>query len=270
VGPDGLVYFGTAALVNIPQRHEAPGGRLFRYDPGSGEYEFLGRPLAHDYIQTIDVDYRRGIIYGATYPLGSFFGWDLGKRKLLFSAYIADWPHQVIVDDDGQCWATYSKGVEAKDFRLIKYSPKSGKLEWTEVALPGNAPQQATGIDSFVNGGDGFLYIGTATGALVRLDPRKTRVELVLRPAASQGFGALAPPVDGRIYGIAGTGATSEVFSYDLRTREVVLYGCAWDEQRQTGIFRPHELVLGPNRCLYCPETDNPDRQCYFWETHLR
>jgi len=99
VGPDGLVYFGTAGLITVPQRHEAPGGRLFRYDPRQDAYEFLGRPLAHDYI---------------------------------------------------------------------------------------------------------------------------------------------------------------------------VFYGRAWDEKRQTGIYRPHELVLGPGPCLYCPETDNPERLCYFWETALR
>ena len=42
VGPDGLVYFGTASLVTIPQRHEAPGGRLFRYDPGGRGFTDLG------------------------------------------------------------------------------------------------------------------------------------------------------------------------------------------------------------------------------------
>lgn len=115
----------------------------------------------------------------------------------------------------------------------------------------------------------GFLYIGADNGGLYRLDPRRTKAELVLKPAASVGFGALAA-ADGVLYGIAGSGETSEVFSYDLKTRETVLYGVAYDDDRKTGIYRPHELVLGPNRSLYCPETDNPHRQCYFWETRLR
>ena len=72
------------------------------------------------------------------------------------------------------------------------------------------------------------------------------------------------------IYGIAGGGATTQVFSYNLKSGDMVLYGPAYDAERKTGIFRPHELVMGPDRCLYCPETDNPQRQCYFWETELR
>jgi hypothetical protein len=266
VGPDGQLYFGTASLVNVRERHYAPGGRLFRYSPAKGEYEFLGRPIANDYIQTIDVDHQRGIIYGATYPVGHFFGWDLEKKNLLFQAYIADWPHQVVVDDTGQCWATYNPHPGSNRPRLLKYSPKTGELTWTDVGLL----DDDAGIDSFVNGGDGFLYIGTSAGALVRLDPRKPRVEFILKPTTSKGFGALTRPVDGKIYGIAGGGSATEVFCYDLNANEVVLYGPAYDAKRKTSVFRPHELVLGPNRCLYCPETDNPARQCYFWETRLR
>ena len=271
VGPDGNLYFGTAGLVTTRQRHEAPGGRLFRYDPGKDDYEFLGRPLEHDYIQNIDVDYQRGIIYGATYPLGRFFAWDIDERKLLTQAYIAHWPHQVCVDDDGQCWAAYAHGEGPKSMSyLLKYSPATRKLTWTDVQLPGESQRQSTSIDSFVNGGDGFLYVGTASGALMRIDPRKPRVDVVIKPAASNGFGALAPPVRGKIYGIAGIYTTTEVFSYDLKTGDMVFYGPAYDAKRKTTICRPHELVMGPNRCLYCPETDNFERQCYFWEIKLR
>lgn len=270
VGPDGNLYFGTAALVNIRQRAEAPGGRLFRYDPRKEEYEFLGRPVANDYIQNIDVDHDRGIIYGATYPCGRFFGWDIEKRKLLFQTYIADWPHQVCIDDQGDCWTTYSLDPGGSKILLLKYSPKTGKLTWTDVPLPGDDELHDTGIDSFVNGGDGFLYIGAASGALLRVDPRKAHVDTIIKPAASVGFGALSPPARGKIYGIAGKYTTSEVFSYDLETRDIVSYGPAYDAKRDTTICRPHELVLGPNRRLYCPETDNFERQCYFWEIQLK
>ncbi len=270
VGPDGNLYFGTASLVDIRQRDAAPGGRLFRYDPRKEEYEFLGRPIAHDYIQNIDVDHERGIIYGATYPCGHFFAWDMEKRKLLMQAYIAHWPHQVCVDDQGNCWTTYSLIPGGSKINLIKYSPKTGKLTWTDVPLPGDDERNDTTIDSFVNGGDGFLYVGAMSGALMRIDPRKTRVDTIIKPAASVGFGALSPPARGKIYGIAGKYSTSEVFSYDLATGDIVLYGPAHDAERDTTICRPHELVLGPNRCLYCPETDNFERQCYFFEIQLK
>lgn len=269
VGPDGCLYFGTAALPTIPQRHDAAGGRLFRYDPKADTYDFLGRPLAHDYIQTIDVDHKRGIIYGATYPCAHFFGWDMESRKLLFSAYTGEYPHQVIVDDAGNCWSSYVTVPSLGTRPLMKYSPHSRKLTWTDVALPGEDRLQDASIDSFVNGGDGYLYIGANTGALFRVDPKKTKAEMIFKPAASRGFGALAPPVRGKIYGIAGTYKTTEVFSYNLDNGDVVLYGPAHDRKRDTTICRPHELVLGPNRCLYCPETDNFERQCYFWEIQL-
>jgi len=269
VGPGGCLYFGTAGLPTLPQRHAAPGGRLFRYDPHADQYEFLGRPVEHDYIQTIDVDHKRGIIYGATYPCPYFFGWDIQKRRLLFSAYIGEYPHQVCVDDRGNCWASYVTAPHLGRRPLMKYSPDSRKLTWTDLALPGEERLQDASIDSFVNGGDGCLYIGTDTGALFRVDPDRVKAEMVVKAAASKGFGALAPPVRGKIYGIAGTYTTTEVFSYDLATGDTVRYGPAYDARRKTTICRPHELVMGPDRCLYCPETDNFERQCYFWEIKL-
>ena len=280
VGPDGCLYFGTAALVSTPQHAEAAGGRLFRYDPAADKYECLGRPIERDYVQTIDVDYRRGIIYGATYPTPWFFGWDMASGKLLFKALLNDHPHQVCVDDDGRCWASFAPYPwDQGKHQLVNYNPDTSKLNWTDVHLPGEgslndaageAGQTEAGIDSFINGGDGFLYMGVSTGALLRLEPGKLKVEMLLKPAPSNGFGALSPPADGKIYGIAGTYKTSEVFSYDLRNHEVVLYGPAYDAEKDTTICRPHELVAGPNNCLYCPETDNFERQCYFWEIELK
>ncbi|MBM4047658.1 MAG: hypothetical protein FJ279_21340 [Planctomycetes bacterium] len=93
--------------------------------------------------------------------------------------------------------------------------------------------------------------------------------DFIIKPTITRGFGALTRPDTGRIYGIAGGGDATEVLAYDLKSGEVVLHGPAHDAKRNTRIFRPHELVLGPNRRLYCPETDNPHRQCYFWEIAL-
>lgn len=277
VGPDGCLYFGTAALVSTAEHYQAPGGRLFRYDPSTEKYECLGRPIERDYIQSIDVDFKRGIIYGTTYPTSWFFGWDMGSGKLLFKALLSDHPHQVCVDDDGRCWAHYApRPWDVGRHNLVNYDAATGKINWTDVRLPGEgslndaAGQTDTDIDSFINGGDGFLYMGVSTGALLRLDPGVGKIEMVIKPATSNGFGALSPPVDGKIYGIAGSHATTEVFSYDLSSREVVLYGPAYDAERDTTICRPHEMVLGPDNCLYCPETDNFERQCYFWETKLK
>lgn len=279
-GPDGCLYFGTAALVSTQQHFEAAGGRLFRYDPSSDKYECLGRPIERDYIQNIDIDYQRGIIYGTTYPTPWFFGWDMAGGKLLFKALLSDHPHQVCVDDDGRCWAHYApRPWDVRRHHLVNYDPAAGKINWTDVRVPGagslndaagEAGQSDTDIDSFINGGDGFLYMGVSTGALLRLDPRAGKIDMVIKPATSNGFGALSPPVDGKIYGIAGTYTTAEVFSYDLDSRDVVLYGPAYDAERDTTICRPHELVRGPENRLYCPETDNFERQCYFWEIELK
>ena len=49
---DGKVIGATACLHREDQRLEAPGGRIFIYDPDAKTYDFLPIPVPMDYIQT--------------------------------------------------------------------------------------------------------------------------------------------------------------------------------------------------------------------------
>jgi len=74
---DQAIYGATACLHDVSRRLEAPGGKIFRYMPATGEYEVLSTPIEYDYIQTISMDHERRVIYGLTYPVFKFFRYDI-------------------------------------------------------------------------------------------------------------------------------------------------------------------------------------------------
>src|SRR5579859_6502541 len=76
LGDDGWIYSAVATLADVDMWPRPPGGPLFRFDPKTGRYEFLCIPQPHDYIQTIILDRRRGILYGSTFPGRRLFRYD--------------------------------------------------------------------------------------------------------------------------------------------------------------------------------------------------
>ena len=59
-----------------------PGGHLLAYDVATGKFEDLCIAPQREGILTMNMDTRRGRIYGLTWPSGLFFRYDLAKRDL--------------------------------------------------------------------------------------------------------------------------------------------------------------------------------------------
>jgi hypothetical protein len=82
---------------------------------------------------------------------------------------------------------------------LYKYDPSARKITFFQHGTP-NAPKEANimyvgagPVDVMINGGDGYLYIGTAGGSLCRLDPKTAQVDYLGRPAPTQRLPGLVP-----------------------------------------------------------------------------
>ncbi|HRR34413.1 MAG TPA: hypothetical protein P5026_09960, partial [Kiritimatiellia bacterium] len=91
----GKLYFAThagyynmvdgmerLATVVPPGYKPYPGGHILTYDLKSGAFEDLGLAQGREAILSMSMDARRGVLYGITWPIGSFFRYDVGKRTL--------------------------------------------------------------------------------------------------------------------------------------------------------------------------------------------
>ena len=174
LGGDGCLYAATSSLSGIDALAEAPGGKVFRFDPATGSFDVLGVPAPHLYIQTISLDWRRRMIYGMAYPRFDFFAFSLERREVVYRRYVGSICHIGCVDDDGGYWGTWL-GQGARH-NLFRYDPQENRTRFFPhgFATPCRSLMYrgAGPIDSMVNGGDGRLYVGHESGELYRIDWR--------------------------------------------------------------------------------------------------
>ncbi len=91
---DGKLYFAThigyysmvdgMEKMGIPPAgyKEYPGGHLLAYDMKSGKYDNLAIAPAQRGILAMNMDTKRKIIYGLTWPTGYFFRYDMAKKEM--------------------------------------------------------------------------------------------------------------------------------------------------------------------------------------------
>lgn len=268
---NGSVYGATAGLHREDQRHEAQGGRIFQYDFDKREYDILGIPVPPDYVQTITLDEQRGLIYGVTYPAFTFFAFDIEKRRTRYQHYVGSVPHIMALDDDGCPWSTWSP----RTHNLFKYNPDSNKMHFYNHGIPrsqGEAGIMFPGagpVDTMLNGGDGYIYVGVTTGELVRIEPKSAQVEYLGKPSPETRLAALTLDPHGRLWGICGFLGRCRLFAYDRATRTFEDYGHIKDEESSIPIFIAHDMCFTSDSCIFVGETDTADRAGYLWEIQL-
>ncbi|MBQ6473126.1 MAG: hypothetical protein IJJ33_14165 [Victivallales bacterium] len=269
---DGRVIGATACLHREDQRSQAPGGRLFIYDPDQRTYEFLGIPVPLDYIQTITVDEERGLLYGFSYPVFNFFVYDLRRRCTRRVDYMGSIPHIVSLAPDGGYFATWN----CRTHNLFRYDPDADSYTFYQHALPhttescGLMYPGAGPIDGMVTGPDGLLYIGEASGHLDRLDPKTGKVEDLGRPAGDETrIPALEVGPDNRIYGIAGFKERCHLFAYDCTTGQSEVFGLIQDDRDHTPLFIGHDIAIQDARTIFVGETDTSDRAGRLWKCSI-
>jgi len=247
---------------------EAPGGKILHIRPDSGKIEIIKIPCPPDYIQTISLDTARRLIYGFTYPVFRFFKYDLKSDEVRDFGYMGSIPHIMAIDDEGGIWATYSPYFH----HLFRYDPDRDRLDFLKLSLPWSAANPvsmypgAGPVDSMLNGKDGYIYIGTVQGSLVRLEPRRLQVDYLGKPSVEDRLPAMEIGKDGLIYGVCGSDWKTCLFTYDRRKNSFRNLGPVYDSKRKTSCFRPHDIALTDDGTLYCAETDNPKRSGYLWE----
>ena len=270
VGGDGCVYAATSCLTPINKLAGSPGGKLFRYDPATREFEVLGCPLPATYIQTISLDWQRRMVYGMGIPAFDFFAWSLEKGEVVYRQFMESIAHIAAVDDDGGYWGTwYGRG---RRHLLYRYDPAANKVRFFEHGFPTPCRSlmydRAGPIDCMVNGGDGRLYVGHESGELYALDPGSGELEYLCKPMPGARLPAIAVGADGLLFGIGGNDRGTYGFAYDRKTRRSEILGEIAETDGEASCFRTHDCCL-IGEALYVGETDNPQRSCYLWECTL-
>jgi hypothetical protein len=267
---DGAIYSASACLHDPSERLKAPGGAVFRLLPGNRRIEKLCIPCKHDYIQTITLDDKRKLVYGFTYPVFKFFVYHIETGEVEDYDYIGSITHISALDDAGRIWGTWHN----TQHYLFSYDPDTREINWTRNRLPGAAKDAnrmypgAGPVDVMINGGDGYLYIGSTGGALYRLDPKKGEAEWLGKPSAADRMPGLTVWRDGLLLGVVGDEKTSNVFVYDREKRSFHTLGPIVATGDGKPIYRTHDLAI-VGKTLYVAETDVPDRSGYLWECEI-
>jgi hypothetical protein len=123
-------------------------------------------------------------------------------------------------------------------------------------------------IDSMLNGGDGFLYLGSEKCEVYRLNPRTAEVAYLGKPLPATRLPGLCLSDDGLLYGVGGNDNNVSVFTYDRKSRVFNVLGTLRDPRDGDPCFRPHDIIkVGDS--LFLGETDNPRRSDCLWECKL-
>jgi hypothetical protein len=258
------LYFGTATLSPLHDIIETRGGGLFRYDLARRRFTELARPTKGDFYQATRFDFARRRAYIYT-DRSNFVVYDLGRRKVLRYETMGSTPHNGCIDDSGGVWGTQSPFRHA----FFRYDPDGDKFFFPCTAFP-NA-REAAGImyagagpvDSFVNGGDGFLYAGSALGELYRIDPASGEVRFLGKPFPDKRLPGLAVGPDGWLYLAGGLARASMLARYHPGEERFEQLGNI-EHPDGTYCHYAHEIAV-VDGAVYVGETDNPRRSGYLW-----
>ncbi|NQT02250.1 MAG: hypothetical protein HQ580_09515 [Planctomycetes bacterium] len=271
---DCIIYGATACLHGVPEYWQAPGGKIFKYDPKTNKLEIIAIPLPHLYIQTIVMDTERKIIYGCTYPQWHLFRYDIRTNRTKDLGPTLHAPHRPVIDNGGNLWSYYRSlsPVCNPGLELLKYNPNKDKVYYGP--WPKSCQLIRKGVDDMLLGPDGNIYIGSVSGELMRFNPKDLEMEYLGKPFHSTRmdlkFGS-----DGLLYIATGSGKYEEggkegtdtaIFTYDVKKEKFEFYGYIYDKERKEGCVMVHDIALTSDGIIYVAESDNHARTCYLWE----
>lgn len=298
---NGTFLFATSLLHDANHQHDAPGGKVVRYDPAGGSYDVLGIPFPHLYVQSIAADWERDTVYGFTYPAEFVVSMNVQTRESRVLGYVGNaimmaQPHNGVVDKYGRLWGTYAETRAWDDdpgrnpVRLFCYDPHEDRFHWLDYGLsrkrdaeqllpdPEKPFQTASVLtetrhaqdygfcDSMCYDGDRFIYAGTVAGVLCRIDVESRGVEKIAHVMAAGRFPAMMIDGSGVLYGAGGMKYETQLVRWEIGTERIEDVGVLEDSQTGLRPARIHDVCTDDRGNVYLAENDNHDRSSYLWK----
>jgi hypothetical protein len=217
------------------------GGHIYEYNPKTGDVtrytneslcplEDLGIPIEGHTIYAMTFDPGKTKIYGVSYPHAHFFIFDIiSKRTRDFGEFLTNkvyhgperhWrtvPRALYCDPSTGC--VYTSGDNGW---LLRYNPKTEKIETTNMHLPGEYWESYKSwdypvVECFDTDTAGNVYAGTDDGHLVRLDFENEQVIVLGKARIMRRMRAMKVGKDGTLYMITGEfERICKLHTYDL------------------------------------------------------
>jgi hypothetical protein len=261
------------------------GGRLLRYNPKVSnekvklpdmdcEVEDLGIPLSQNSIYALTINPNKDEIYGLTYPDGHFFIYSIKNKKFTDLGEIDDqfsfhgperyWrslPRALVCDDSGRVYTSSTDGI------IKYYSPKSKKIETTNLKIPGDYYYNQfytdyAVVDAFIKDESGLIYGGTSDGYLFSLDVQKMELLNLGKPRAERRLRCLTIGNDGYIYLVAGERSQSrpcQFYKYSPKSRGFEELGLLIVDRSPYYYWRGYQfdsMITGDDGSIYIGESE--------------
>ncbi|MSS71477.1 MAG: hypothetical protein EXS64_08300 [Candidatus Latescibacteria bacterium] len=268
----GCIYGAVATLGDVDVWPKAPGGQLFRYDPGMGRYEFLCIPIPHDYVQGIILDRKRGILYGNTFPGRKLFRYDIANGKVRELTMLGNvLPEYLVLDADGGVWHHYEMFQWAGRHPLLRYDPDRDEVEFLNLDLPDlmSGIRAGSQMETALLTRDGTLYLGSRSGALMTLDHRRRKIAYLGKPFPFPRMKGLIEGPDGLIYGVCGTEYDVHLFTYNRSSGLFKDLGPIVDDRDGTRCWMAHHMCAVDPRTFILAESHNHERASFLFQVTL-
>jgi hypothetical protein len=261
------------------------GGHLYEYDPKTGDtrtyrsedpcpLKDLGVPVPGNTIYAITLSPAKDVIYGISYPDAHFFAYDLSTRKtrdlgefLTYKVYGGPERHWRSVPRalhcDSKTGDVYTSGDNGF---IVRYSPKTQRLDLTYMRLPGEyweglSSRDYPVVEAFDADTQGNLYAATNDGFLVRFDLRDENTFILGKPRIMRRVRAMKIGADNVAYIITGEfERTCKLHTYDLHERkgfsELGPFAVDRSPYYSRRAYQFDAMAVGPDGAVFCGESD--------------
>ena len=150
--------------------------------------------------------------------------------------------------------------------------PENGEgIEYLQYGLEGEGVSSTEMIDEAVNGRDGYLYFGSRSGKLYRVEPKTAAPECLGKPGYYLSrMGGIVVAANGLMYLSVGDRDSARIFTYDRERKKFTDLGPVYDPQRGVSAEKIHCLTMDEQHgVLYGGEIDNVRRSSYLWEVRV-